>query len=97
MNITTSQIDEILIKEDIEGLIEIGAPIDEYSDEAAQIFEIISKFEEEDFTEDIIKSAIILVWMQSFNLDEDAMNLRMDHVKNVAKMIYDFEQNYKSI
>ncbi len=33
MLITLSSIDHILVQEDIEGLIEAGAPVDEYQDE----------------------------------------------------------------
>lgn len=52
MQITLSAIENILIPEDIEGLIEMGAPIDEYQDEAAQITAAVTALGEEEFSEE---------------------------------------------
>jgi|GEM_PF-6070690 predicted nucleotide-binding protein len=49
MQFSVSDVDNILIPEDIEGFIEMGAPADEYQDEAAQIAAAVSALGKEEF------------------------------------------------
>lgn len=67
---------EILVREDIEGLIEIGAPVDEYEHEAAQIAAAITLLEHDQRTEENILAIITLLWMKSFNLSKEDIKLR---------------------
>jgi hypothetical protein len=52
MIIPTATIDAILQKEDIEGLLNLGAPKDEYSHEAAEIHVALEAIEENDAPSD---------------------------------------------
>jgi len=70
--------------EDIEGLIEMGAPGDEYNSEAKEIFEALKRFGKDQFTEDNIVVVISRVWKKMFDLDEDDISKRMPAFKKVA-------------
>ncbi len=72
MQITLSSIDHILVQEDIEGLIEAGAPVDEYQDEAAQIAAAINMLTEENFREDIVLAIVSTVWLKTSQLIDHA-------------------------
>jgi hypothetical protein len=87
MQITVSGIDNILIPEDIEGFIEMGAPADEYQDEAAQIAAAIAALGAEEFSEENILAIVSLVWMKSFGLDEEDMALRLPALRRVTQAI----------
>jgi hypothetical protein len=87
MQIAVSSIDNILIQEDIEGLIEAGAPADEYQYEAAQIAASINKLSEENFREENILAIISLVWIKSFHLAEGDMALRRPSLRRATQAI----------
>jgi len=89
MQITVSRIDNILVREDIEGFIEAGAPADEYQDEAAQIAAAITMVTVEKFNEDTILAIVSLVWMKSFELSEEDMALRLPALRRVTQTIID--------
>ncbi len=89
MQIILSSIDHILVMEDIEGLIEAGAPVDEYQDEAARIAAAINMLTEENFREDTVLAILTLVWMKSFELGEEAMALRLPALRRVAQAMLD--------
>lgn len=67
MNNIYNRINELLQKEDIEGLLEFGAPNDEYSSEAMEIASLISSIDKNRLTEDIIISLISDVWSKYFD------------------------------
>ncbi|MCK9994005.1 MAG: hypothetical protein Dbin4_02525 [Alphaproteobacteria bacterium] len=87
MQITLSAIDTILVQEDIEGLIEAGAPRDEYQDEAAQIAASLGMLDPENFSEDNILAIVSLVWLKSFDLSEADMALRLAAFRRVTQAI----------
>ena len=89
MQITLSSIDHILVREDIEGFIEAGAPVDEYQDEAAQIAAAVNMLTEENFREDTVLAIVTLVWSKSFELGEEDMALRLLALRRVAQAILD--------
>lgn len=80
-------ISTLLIQEDIEGLIEAGAPADEYDDEAAQIAASVSLLSHEKLKEETIIAIISLVWMKSFELAADELKLRLPAMMRVAGKI----------
>lgn len=87
MQFNVSTIEKILIPEDIEGFIAMGAPVDEYQDEAAQIAAAITALGEEEFREENILAIVSLVWMKSFGLDEGDMALRLPGLRRVTQAI----------
>ena len=88
MGITLSAIDSILVTEDIEGLIEAGAPADEYVDEAAQLTASIENLVREDINEASILALISAIWLKSFELSKDDMELRLPALRRVAHKIF---------
>jgi len=87
MNVTTSHINTLLAQEDIEGLIEAGAPIDEYNDEAAHIAAALSLLESNDVTKEVALSTVTLVWVKNFELSEQDVKLRLSAFDRVAEAI----------
>lgn len=69
-------INQILIEEDIEGLIEIGAPIDEYEDEAEKIATALIQLGEQKHNADSVCDTCSSVWQKCFELDDEQMALR---------------------
>lgn len=87
MRITTADINALLVQEDVEGLINAGAPSDEYSDEAAQIAAALLQLDREQLTEDIVLSIVSLVWIKSFELSEQDMTLRIPALERVTRLM----------
>ena len=79
----TSAIAAILQTEDIEGLIELGAPADEYSDEAARIGSRLNALAGE-INEDQVLGIISTVWEQSFGLSSHDIKQRTPALRRVA-------------
>jgi hypothetical protein len=64
--ISVSAVEEVLRSEDIEGLLELGAPRDEYADEARRIISALADVGMEDLTESTVTTAIQKTWIESF-------------------------------
>jgi hypothetical protein len=84
---TTDRIEQILIEEDIEGLIAAGAPQDEYRDEALQISQALSQFSLHEHTSEHVLAAITLLWAKCFGLTPGEMRLRVESLKKLAQKI----------
>lgn len=82
MNSLVSHINKILQQEDIEGLIEVGAPSDEYLSEAEAIALMVSNGVEMDAQN--LENAIFAFWGNIFNLADNDMNLRRDAIHRVV-------------
>ena len=87
MLISDAAVNLLLQKEDIEGLLAVGAPNDEYSSEADEIATVVSKLNPDQFNQDNIAAIISLLWMKSFELGELEIALRMPGINRVAKLI----------
>ena len=87
MSTLRTSVEEMLRLEDIESLIESGAPDDEYDSEAAEIAEALNALKGDRFTEDNIISIVAHVWAKMFNLDEDDIKKRMPAFQNVAQSL----------
>ena len=87
-----SYINTLLIQEDIEGLIALGAPSDEYEAEARMIADAIAALSREQFNEENIVAIIALAWA-TFELSPDELGLRLPHIRNVARHIVRTHEN----
>ncbi len=87
MTISLEDIENILREEDIEGLIETGAPQDEYSSEARTIGEAINEMSGEELSGDTLMSIISLIWSESFNLSEEDIALRLPSIRSTTNKI----------
>ena len=87
MNITPHTIDALLQAEDIEGLLEAGAPADEYAAESRNIAAALNTLEVDERTEDAIFAILSLEWVQSFELTPDELEKRLPAIRRVARRI----------
>lgn len=85
MTISLEKIEEILAAEDIEGLIEAGAPNSEYDTEGKEIFNRLSST---DTSISAVQSIIERVWQRSFNLSRQNIIERAEPFSNVAVKLY---------
>ena len=90
MNITKEKIEALLIQYDIEGLIALGAPKDEYSDEAFIIFETLSNYKSADLDYNDVALIISNVWKNKFNLDNEEIEKRRSEIDSVSKDTFEF-------
>ncbi len=81
------KISEFLRDADIEGLIEAGAPHDEYDNVAHMLYIVLADFTNEQFTRQNITSALVVIWMKVFNLEGEQMQFRIPNIEIVSQMI----------
>jgi len=86
--ITSQAINKLLRAEDLEGMIEAGAPGDEYVPEANRIAAAVNALSATQATEENIVAIVALAWMQDFHLDESAMRDRAQGIRRVAQQIF---------
>jgi len=84
MKISLNYINNLLIKYDIEGLIEAGAPDDEYSNEASQIYQGLDELTQENYNYEGVLSLISLIWVKNFELDTKDFEQRLTYIKNLV-------------
>ncbi len=87
VTISIARINEALQAEDVEGLITLGAPRDEYSSEAQQITAALAELSDSQLTEENIVAIIALVWTRSFGLTDQDIGKRMHAFQQVAHRI----------
>ncbi|HEY0760233.1 MAG TPA: hypothetical protein VGD59_13360 [Acidisarcina sp.] len=88
MEITQTTVQETLNTEDIEGLLELGAPGDEYSHEAEGITSALADLPEKELTEEKLASVVRGVWIRSFGPFSDVdIEKRSPAFKQVAHKI----------
>ncbi len=88
MEITRLEIEEVLRSEDVEGLLDLGAPRDEYSSEARSIASALAAIEVHDLTEDRLAAVVRSVWTRSFGpLSEADLAKRASAFRQVAQRI----------
>ena len=85
--ITVENIDLILQEIDIEGLIESGAPSDEYISEAEAINSSIQRLQSSEMTIENIELVISTIWKENFNLDASGLKTRKASINTVVKRI----------
>ena len=85
---TFRQIKEALDGEDIEGLLELGSPADEYDSEASMIEGRIAKLAGDEFNVDKIADIVAEIWNVQFGpFDEEDLNKRRPAFSSVARRI----------
>ncbi len=90
MMIPTSTIDSILQEEDIEGLLNLGAPKDEYAHEAAEIHAGLEAIDESKVTSDRDATVVMTVWEHSFGpFSPDDFQKRSPVLQQVVQRILD--------
>jgi len=87
MAISISQISSALRAEDIEGLIALGAPGDEYAHEAQEISSALMSLNSVRQTIDTIVAIIALVWAKSFNRSSEEINERIPAFRRIAQQL----------
>jgi len=91
MDISQSILQETLNSEDIEGLLALGAPEDEYSQEAQSIAAALNVLHEDDFTEDNLTEIVRRIWIDAFGPLSDAdLKKRARAFRQVAREIQAF-------
>lgn len=84
MSDLADSINAILMSDDIEGFIALGAPRDEYDFEARQIADLVR---DSILSEEEISKIIAAVWMSSFGLDDTDLEKRLPAIKIAARKI----------
>ncbi len=79
-------INDLLVAEDIEGFIALGAPQDEYASEAAMITQALSGLGSEQYTQENILAIIAAAW-STFGLAPEELELRIPAMQRVASAI----------
>lgn len=79
-------VNSLLIAEDIEGLIALGAPLDEYVSEAKMIADATASLTADQFNEEHVIAIIALAWA-TFELSPDELELRLPSIVKVARNI----------
>jgi hypothetical protein len=87
MAIKPEKIAAILRNEDIEGLIALGAPADEYDSEAEKIAKTIAGWPAGELTQANISALIALLWAKSFNRTAQEIEQRMPAFMHISKNI----------
>ncbi len=85
-----SRVRDVLERADIEGLIAIGAPKDEYDSEAEMISHQIADFESSAkgrITEESVVTILRSVWQETFELDDQALAKRRRAFNSAARAI----------
>jgi hypothetical protein len=85
MKITESTVDHILRSEDIESLLQHGAPTDEYSHEASSIVSAIALLDQNNLTEELLTDLVLAIWARFFGpFSAGEIEMRMPAFKRVA-------------
>jgi hypothetical protein len=81
-----TSIKNILGEEDIEGLIQMGAPADEYNSEAREIEAAMSRLGDKRSEEQVVQ-VLEDVWKGFFDLSTEDIELRRDALQRLARRI----------
>ncbi|HWF83795.1 MAG TPA: hypothetical protein VG222_03070 [Vicinamibacterales bacterium] len=85
--ISTDSIQAALNEEDVERLLELGAPADEYRMEAEMIAGMLANIGGSDCSEDRVIAIISAVWGRMFDGSASALELRRPIFQRVARRI----------
>ena len=86
--ISVASIAELLGCEDIESLLDAGAPTNEYTPEALAIYAAVMEVKPEDRSEDRLTQIVRAVWSEKFGpYFESDLDLRMPSFRRVAEQI----------
>jgi hypothetical protein len=89
---TTNSVENILREEDIEGLIQLGAPADEYNPEAREIAAAMSRLGGEASEEQVVQ-VVGDVWKEFFDLSPEDIEARGEAFLRVAhRLVHEVHQ-----
>jgi hypothetical protein len=79
-------ISELLLREDVEGLISMGAPVDEYKSEARMISDRLAEAEQKTWrlTREQVLSIVQGVWREMFDLSDEQLTQRRDAFEQIT-------------
>jgi len=80
-------IGDLLRQEDIESLIQLGAPADEYSFEAREMARTIGVLRGDEYTEENIVAIMALLWARSFDLSAQDIEQRVPAFRRVVRQL----------
>jgi hypothetical protein len=84
MELSPAEVRDALNAADIEGLLEAGAPADEYSGEARDIASALTQIKRDELSEETLASAVQSVWKHSFGLSDSDLRKRSIAFRQVA-------------
>jgi hypothetical protein len=88
----TEEVQRILNREDIEGLLALGAPDDEYETEARTIAKEFTP-EKDPLSEEAIAEMVRKVWIQAFSpLSDDGLKKRSPAFYRVARSLLELSR-----
>lgn len=88
MTISPAQIQQVLNDEDIEGLLHVGAPSDEYESEARMIAKAITQASEPELAEERLTAVIRSTWAEMFGpFSEEQLRRREAAFLRVARRV----------
>lgn len=87
MNSDLQWIVDLLRQEDVEGLIAIGAPSDEYDSEAKAIMAALENIPNPQASQSSLAAIIATVWTESFGRTEEEIKLRMPTFLSIANQL----------
>ncbi len=88
MTISLADIQNALIAEDVEGLLTLGAPGDEYYNEANDISSALSSIEADQLTQSNIITIISKVWEKYFGpFSPEDINKRTSAFQHIAQRL----------
>lgn len=88
MTISDKEIEQALQAEDVEGLIALGAPADEYAMEAEKIANILQSLTKDELNEKNIAAVIASVWAEMFNRSAEELLQRAHAFQRIATQLY---------
>jgi hypothetical protein len=91
--LSSADVKNILNQYDIEGLLEIGAPNDEYESEAQDIASALNELEQNYFDAEHIFALIMDIWQKNFELAEDDLLKRKEFFAKVVNAILAIGKN----
>lgn len=88
MKIMPNDVREVLNAADVEGLLRLGAPNDEYMSEAQMISEVIAQLDESELSQERIEEIVRNVWAKMFGpFSEEQISKRGAVFSHVAREI----------
>ena len=87
MAISLTNIETALQQEDVENLLALGAPADEYLDEAKEIESALLSLTTSQLTEANIAAIISLVWVKHFGLSSEDIKKRIPAFQQIAQRL----------
>ena len=87
MDISVAKVKLAMQREDVEGLIELRAPDDEYDAEAQAVLSALMAMPTPELNPSALAAIISVVWAKSFGRTEEEIKLRMPAFLNIANQL----------